>query len=83
LRESGAIEFHADNILFLYRESYYDSNCSTPAEAEVHIAKQRGGPTGTVFLHFEKGQSRFENPKYEAGGGEGFNPPHWSDAANP
>lgn len=83
LRESGAIEFHADNILFLYRDSYYNENCLHPEEAEVHVAKQRGGPTGTVTLHFNKGQSRFENPRRESSGvnGAAHNPPHWSESA--
>jgi replicative DNA helicase len=77
LRESGAIEFHADNILFLYRESFYDTKCDRPYEAEVNVAKQRGGPTGTVFLHFDKSQSRFEDAR-TYGNGSG-NPAHWQE----
>lgn len=49
LRESGAIEQDADVVTMLYREDYYDENAK-PNIAEVIIAKNRSGPTGTVKL---------------------------------
>jgi replicative DNA helicase len=60
LRESGAIEQDADVVLLLHRPEYYDENDS-PGEAEIIIAKQRNGPTGTVRVTFIKDQMRFEN----------------------
>lgn len=65
LRESGAIEQDADNVVFLYRPAYYarlagDSMSVEDAEvAEVIVAKQRNGPTGTVLVRFEEAYARF------------------------
>jgi replicative DNA helicase len=52
LRESGAIEQDADAVMFLHRESYYDENAGDPNEAELIIAKNRHGRTGTVELYW-------------------------------
>jgi len=60
LRESGALEQDADVVLLLHRPSYYDPN-SAPGVAEVIIAKQRNGPTGTIKLHFDQQTTRFDN----------------------
>ncbi len=68
LRESGALEQDADVVAFIFREEQY----KTPEEreampedrkniAELIIAKQRNGPTGTVDLRFTPSSMRFDN----------------------
>ena len=52
LRESGAIEQDADEVLFLYRDDYYNENSEEKNEAECIVAKNRHGETGTVKLQW-------------------------------
>lgn len=59
LRESGAIEQDADVVSFLYRDAYYNPETETPNVAELIIAKQRNGPTGTVELAWLSKHTKF------------------------
>ncbi len=60
LRESGAIEQDANMVLFLHRPEFYDKN-DRPGEADLIIAKNRGGPTGTIKLAFRKSTTTFSS----------------------
>ena len=52
LRESGAIEQDADQVLFIYRDDYYNENSPEKNIAELIIAKNRHGETGTVKVQW-------------------------------
>lgn len=61
LRESGQIEADADIVLLLWREDYYNKDVAAKKAniCEIHVAKQRRGPTGTVSLHFNRSLTKF------------------------
>jgi replicative DNA helicase len=62
LRESGSIEQDADVVCFIHREEYYDrENEDLKGKAEIIIAKQRNGPTGSIQLAYLADYTRFEN----------------------
>jgi replicative DNA helicase len=71
LRESGDIEQDADVVMFIYRDEYYCPFCSKGKKskcakghgglAEVIIAKQRKGSTGSVSLVWREQFTRFED----------------------
>ena len=52
LRESGAIEQDADEVLFLYRDEYYNENSEDKGIAECIVSKNRHGEVGTVKLQW-------------------------------
>ncbi len=66
LRESGSIEQDADVVAFIHREAYYNRTDELTdeekAKSEIIIAKQRNGPTETVYLTFNAKYTRFGNP---------------------
>ena len=75
LRESGAIEQDADAVLFIHRDSYYypknekDMKDEQKAafdrvknKAEIIIAKQRNGPTGSIEIGYIPECAKFCEP---------------------
>jgi replicative DNA helicase len=61
LRESGAIEQDADVIMMLHREEVFKPTEQNRGLAELILAKQRNGPTGSVRLRFFGQYMKFEN----------------------
>ena len=61
LRESGSIEQDADIVMFLHREDYYDKETEKKNIAEVIIAENRNGETGTVELAWVGKYTKFAN----------------------
>lgn len=63
LRESGSLEQDADVVVLLHREAINDPEHPRAGEADLILAKQRSGPTGTVVVAFQGHYSRFVNMK--------------------
>jgi len=61
LRESGAIEQDADVVMFIYREDKVKRESERRGIADIIIAKQRNGPTGTISLKFWEKYTRFDD----------------------
>lgn len=59
LRETGAIEQDADNVMFLYNPKTDETINDILVELEVIIAKQRSGRTGKTALKFNKNHMKF------------------------
>jgi replicative DNA helicase len=78
LRESGSIEQDADVVCFIHRDSYYnkdengDEDPESKGKAEIIIAKQRNGPTGSIHLAYLSDYTRFENLSSGDYGGGGY-----------
>ena len=66
LRESGSIEQDADMVILLHREDMYNPESDRVGEADMIIAKHRGGPTRTIPLAFSGKYSRFNNMANDA-----------------
>ena len=64
LRESGSIEQDADVVMFIYRDEYYNPETTTkPQTAEIIIAKQRSGETGSIDLRWIGKYTKFADPE--------------------
>ena len=64
LRESGSIEQDADMVMFIYRDEYYNPDTTTkPNTAEIIVAKNRSGETGSVDLRWIGKYTKFANPE--------------------
>lgn len=61
LRETGAWEQDADNVIFMYRDEMYNEATEFPNQVDFIIAKQRNGPIGTVSAFFEKTTTAIKN----------------------
>ena len=59
LRSSGDIEQDADMVWFIYRDEVYNADTPQKAEAEIIIAKNRGGEIGTARLAWKGEFTKF------------------------
>ncbi len=61
LRESGSIEQDADIVMFIYRDDIYNPESEKKNIAELIIAKQRSGSTGSMELLWLGEYTKFVN----------------------
>lgn len=66
LRESGAIEQDADQIIFLYRDEVYNKETRYLGIAEAIVGKNRHGEAGTAYMHAQLKYCQFSNLDPEA-----------------
>ena len=68
LRESGAIEQDADEVIMLHREDYYDPDTDKKGLTDICVRKNRNGPIGESELYFEKTIMKFSELKSKSDG---------------
>lgn len=82
LRESGALEQDADGVIFVHRPGAYlterekserYTDPATEHDAEIHLAKQRNGPTGQLTVIWRKVSAQF----LEAAPSDSTEPTFW------
>jgi replicative DNA helicase len=71
LRESGTLEQDADWVAFVYRDEYYHDNTERPNIADIIVAKNKNGATGSVALFYKKESMTFLNAEIRARDVEG------------
>jgi replicative DNA helicase len=59
LRESGSLEQDADVVILIGRDDFYDKESPRSGEADLHVAKHRGGPTARITVAAQLHYSRF------------------------
>lgn len=59
LRESGSIEQDSDQVLFIYRDDYYNPESIDRGTAEVIVAKQRNGEPTTIRVGWRPATTQF------------------------
>ena len=63
MRDSGKIEETADNVMMLYRPSYYENDSDDNA-TEIWIRKFRNGEANVaVYMEFDQKQQWFDKPE--------------------
>ena len=74
LRLGGAIEWHADLVVFVYRDEVYDEGTKDKDITELIVGKQRNGLDGTIKVRFVDTLTRFEDlapGRYDAAAHDG------------
>ena len=61
LRETQSLECHADMVVMIYRDEYYNPESEQRGITELITCKHRNGPLGTVKMLFEPKYTRFRN----------------------
>lgn len=61
LRGSGKLEEHADNIVMIYRDEFYNDDSEDAGIAEILVVKQRQGEVGKILCAFVGELTAFRN----------------------
>jgi len=61
LRDSGSLEQDADAVIFVFRPGYYKAVDTTNGLTELHVAKNRSGPTGRSSVIWQPDTTTFRN----------------------
>ncbi|MFC5927266.1 replicative DNA helicase [Micromonospora vulcania] len=59
LRDSGQLEQEADIVVLISRDNYYDPESPRSGEADLIVAKHRGGPKDTITVAAQLHLARF------------------------
>jgi replicative DNA helicase len=76
LAESGQLEGHADNVVFLQRPWYYDKS-EDQMKGEMIVAKQRDGPTGSCSVRYLADACRWQDDPQAATQTADLGPTPW------